>query len=88
MITPNEISSKGEKLYKERFQGQYELSHPGQFLVIDVTRELAYVAESPEKALETAYKANPQGFFHVVRIGSPGVYRVGHTQGVSRAWHL
>jgi len=90
MLAPEEIATRGEKIYREQFQQQYELSHPGKFLAIDVTvpNGAVYVADTPEEALETAQRMNPRGFFHIVRVGSPGVYRVGYTRGTSRGWQL
>ncbi len=76
--TPQEIADKGEALYRERYRAQYEQEHVGQFLAIDITSEEAFVAETPEQALETAQKRNPNGFFYLVKIGSAGVYRVGY----------
>ena len=85
MLGPEEIAARGEKLYTERYQQQYALSHPGKLLAIDVTTGgSAYLADSPEEALRTALKSNPQGFFYIVRIGFPAVYRVGYTRGASR----
>ncbi len=84
-ITPQEITERGAALYRERFQREFELAHPGQYLAIDVTTEAAFVADLPEEAMKLAQSANPKGFFHLVRIGSPGVYRVGYTQS-NRGW--
>lgn len=77
--TPQEIAEKGEALYKNRFQAQYEREQPGRFLAIDITTEEAIVADTPEQAVESAQARNPNGFFHLVKIGSAGVYRVGYT---------
>jgi len=87
---PEEIAAKGQKIYNERFQALYGLTHAGKFLAIDVTVEppQAYVADTPEAALEGAQRANPHGFFYVVKIGAPGVYRVGYTRGSLREWQL
>lgn len=84
--TPQEIAEKGEALYKSRFRAEYEEGHVGQFLAIDVTLEEAFVADTPEGALETAQRKNPQGFFHLVKIGSPGVYRVGYANHGTLDW--
>ncbi len=84
MITPDEISATGERLYKERFQREYEVTHIGRFLAIDVTTEHAFVADTADGALQAAYQTNPKGFFYLVRIGAPGVYRVGYTQSSGR----
>jgi hypothetical protein len=90
MLGPEEIASRGERLYKEHYQQRYELSHSGQYLAIDVTtlNGTVYLADTPEEALKTAEKSNPQGFFHLVRIGFPAVYRVGYRRGTSRGWRV
>ena len=81
--TPHHIKEKGERLYKERFRSKYEKKHSGKFLAIDITTEEAFVADTPEKAMEEAQNKNPNGFFHLVKIGSPGVYRIGYTRHTS-----
>lgn len=80
VMTPQEIADKGEALYKQRFQAEYEERHLGKYLAIDITSEEAFVADSPEQAIEAAQRKNPNGFFHLVKVGSPGVYRVGYTR--------
>lgn len=77
--TPQEIAQQGERLYQERFRVDYEKKYPGKYLALDITSEEAILADTPEGALAAAEKKNPQGFFHIVKIGSPGVYRVGYT---------
>ncbi len=86
----SEVALKGDKIYKERYQRDYELKYHGKFLAIDVTSEdgKAFLADSPEAALKTAEKDNPKGFFYLLRIGAPGVYRVGYTQGKPSGWQL
>jgi hypothetical protein len=86
--TPNSIAEKGEAIYREKFQEEYERKYPGKFLAIDVTTATPYVADTPEKAVEQLLQANPRAYYHVIRVGSPGVYRVGYTQHESREWHL
>jgi len=88
MIPPNEITEKGKRLYQERFQKEYEAASPGKYLAIDVTSEQAFVADAPETALEMAQKANPNGFFYLVRIGAQGVVRVGYIQRHANQWQL
>jgi hypothetical protein len=90
MLGPEEVANRGEKLYRDQYQRQYELSHLGKFLAIDVTTPngTVYLADTPEEALKTAEKSNPQGFFYIVRIGFPAVYRVGYRRGTSRARRL
>jgi len=82
--TPERIAEKGQALYRERFRNEYEEQYPGKYLAIDINTEKAFIGDTPEAAVEALQKANPNGFYHLVRIGSPGVYRVGYTQHQSR----
>jgi hypothetical protein len=86
--TPNAIAEKGEALYREKFQAEYEAKYPGKYLAIDVNAAVAYVADTPEQAVEALLKANPNAYYHVVRIGASGVYRVGYAQHEQREWFL
>ena len=84
-FTPNIIAEKGEKLYREKFRAQYE-DQIGKFLAIDVESEQASLADTPEAALQNARLANPEGTFHLIKIGSPGVFRVGYAGRQSGDW--
>lgn len=86
--TPNSIAEKGEALYREKFQAEYEIKYPGKFLAIDVNSAIPYVADTPEQAVEALLQANPNAYYHVVRIGAPGVYRVGYAQHPYSERHL
>ena len=86
--TPNSIAEKGEQLYREKFQGEYEVKFPGKYLAIDVNSAIPYVADTPEDAVEALLRANPTAYYHVVRIGASGVYRVGYAQHEQSEWHL
>lgn len=84
--SPQEAADKGTAIYKAKYQTAYEAEHPGKYVAIDITTEKAWVADTPEEALTNAQKANPAGFFHLIRIGSAGVFRVGYTQHNAREW--
>jgi hypothetical protein len=86
--TPNSIAEKGEALYRDKFQTEYEIKYPGKFLAIDVNTAIPYVADTPEQAVEALLKANSKAYYHVVRIGAPGVYRVGYAQHSQSEWYL
>ena len=79
--TPQANAERGEAIYKDRYQAEYEQKYQGQFVAIDVLTERAFVAETAEGALEAAREQAPEGRFHLIRVGSPGVYRVGYTRG-------
>ena len=86
--TPNSIAEKGEALYREKFQAEYEIKFPGKYLAIDVNTATPYVADTPEQAVEALLKASPNAHYHLVRIGASGVYRVGYAQHEQRERHL
>lgn len=88
--TPNSIAEKGETLYREKFQTEYEQKYPGKYLAIDVNTGKPYVADTPEQAVENLLKESPSAYYHVVRVGSSGVYRVGYAQHQphQREWRL
>ena len=83
---PQAIAEKGEAIYREKYQRDYEQRFLGKYVAIDITTGDAWIADSPEKALELAQTKNPNGFFHLIRVGSAGVYRVGYTQSQARDW--
>jgi hypothetical protein len=55
-------------------------------VAIDLATEKAYVSDSPEGAVELLQKENPRGFFHLIKIGSPGVFKVGYGVHHERDW--
>jgi hypothetical protein len=83
-----EIAERGEAIYKERYRQEDEAKYRGRFVAIDVITEDTHVAETPEGALEQARKENRSGLFHLIRIGSPGVYRVAYTAAQDGDWLL
>jgi hypothetical protein len=69
-----DIAAKGELLFR-KLAPSYEREY-GKYLAIDVDTEKAYLADSPQAALKIAQDKNPQGSFHLVKIGFEGLYRV------------
>jgi hypothetical protein len=83
-LNPQEITSKGSKIYAVRYQSDFERRHAGNFAVIDIETEEAYVDQFPETALNRARSAHPTGTFYLIRIGSRGAFklsRLSHAHG-------
>lgn len=78
-MDPKEIAELGTRIYAEKFQRDLEATHSGQFVAIDIELQVFAVAPSPEEAVREAQRKNPKGVFHLIRIGSPGVYRVSYS---------
>ena len=86
--TPDAISEKGQALYREKFQAEYEQKYPGKYLAIDVNSGEGFLADTPDAAVEALLRKNQHAYYHVVRIGASGVYRVGYTQHAPSQWQL
>jgi hypothetical protein len=74
---PRQLAEKGEAIYKAKYQQEYERLYAGKYAAIDITTEKAFVADTPEAAVALLQKENPKAFFHLVRVGAPGVFKVG-----------
>ncbi len=86
---PKAIAELGEKIYREKYKETYEREHAGKFVAIDLTTENAFVADTPEGAVELLQKQNPDSFFHLIKVGSPGVFKVGYSvHNDERDWFL
>ncbi|MGA3162360.1 MAG: hypothetical protein ABSC77_14225 [Terracidiphilus sp.] len=86
ILNPNDAAELGEKIYRDRYKEQYEREHPGMFVAIDVLTEAAFISETPEGALDSAYVAAPDGIFHLIQVGHAGAFRVTHTQETNLDW--
>jgi hypothetical protein len=74
---PDPVTEAGEQIYRERYQAQYEASHRGKFLAIDVETGEATLAEEAVDAMEQAHQANPDHMLYLLKIGSPHIGRLG-----------
>jgi hypothetical protein len=72
-----ELAQRGEEIYTRKYKQDLEEHHRGEFAAIDVTTEECFIGSSPEEAARKAADSNPGGFFHLIRIGFSGVYRMG-----------
>lgn len=84
--SPQVLAQKGENIYNNKYKQDYEKKYQGKFVAIDISTEKAYLADTPEEALKKAQKDNPEGFCHLVRVGSEGVFRIGYTSGNHGDW--
>jgi hypothetical protein len=74
ILNPTRLAELGWKLYEERFKDEYFPAHTGEILAIDIESSTAYLGKSPLEALTIAKAANHNGHFHLIKIGSAGVY--------------
>jgi len=73
---PHEIAEMGRRIYREKYQSEFEARHPGQIVAIDIVTKRAFLAPSVEEAVENGHRACPASLFHVLKVGAPAVYKV------------
>ena len=75
---PKAVAEAGERIYRDRYKKNLEETHLGEFVAIEVRTEQAYLGETPEDALNKGRTQSPNGIFHLMKVGSPGAFRVGY----------
>jgi hypothetical protein len=72
--TPKEIVEAGEKIYRERYQADYETKHLGKFVAIDVKTGKSYLGDTSSQTLQAAHADEPSSLFHLIKVGSEGAF--------------
>jgi hypothetical protein len=83
---PRSLAHEGERIYAEKYKSQFEAQHNGEFAAVDVKSQQAFLGSTPEEALESARKEQPDGLFHLIKVGSAGAFRVSYTSNASADW--
>ncbi len=78
-LNPRAIAEAGERIYRDKYQKEYEAKHLGKFVAIDVQTEESYLGDTSEGALSAGRNVASKTVFHLVRVGSPGAFRVSYT---------
>jgi hypothetical protein len=73
-LTPSAIAELGQKIYDARYRAEMEAHEHGRYVAVNVRTEQASPGDSPEQALAEARRADPNGLFHLIRVGFPSVY--------------
>lgn len=74
------IAQQGNAIYQERYKQKLESEHQGKFVAIDIIGGVAYLGEFAEDAIQKGREEAPYGVFHLIRIGHPGVFRIGRAR--------
>ncbi len=71
------IAKEGALIYQE-IKAQYEPSHHGEFLAIEIESKKAYLAPTSAEAVVSARKENPEKVFYVVKVGFNAAEMMAH----------
>ena len=63
-------ADRAVEIYERKYKEDFEKLYRGNFVVIDVHSEKAYMHESSAGAYQEARKAAPLGLFYMLRVGS------------------
>jgi hypothetical protein len=74
--SPAAIAAQGSEIYDRLYRADFEAKWLGRYAAVDIESEQAIVEDFPEAALAKARSALPQGIFYLVRIGSPGAFKL------------
>jgi hypothetical protein len=74
---PRAIAAAGEEIYKS-FQSEMESNHRGEFIAINVRTKAYHLGDTAEAALGNAKNAEPDGLFHLIRVGFSGAFQISH----------
>ena len=84
--TPGKIVQEANRIYKERFQEDYERKHKGKYVAIDVRTGRAYLGSSSDDALRQARGEAPYGVFHLIRVGFRSAFKATSFAGRHDNW--
>lgn len=77
ILSTRDIADRGKAIYKDKWEETLLKTSGGKFVAIDVRTGEAYVADTAEEAVRTAEKHDPQGYFHLIRIGCKAAFAAG-----------
>ena len=77
---PKAIADAAETIYREMYQQDFEQNQPGKFVVININTKTATLGNTASEALLAARQADPQGVFHLIRVGFPGAFQLSRYQ--------
>lgn len=81
MLTKDEIARRGREIYARDIRAEVEREHDGEFLVVDFVTGDYTVGEDEDEVFGRAEAKDPEGLFHLVRVGRPAVHRIGGSAG-------
>ncbi len=79
LTNPRQVAEAGQRIYQDRYQQEYERLHPREFVAIDVKTESPHIGETASDALQAALAAAPEGVFHLIKVGSPGAFKMSYS---------
>lgn len=74
---PEEVATRGEKIYEEHIRTKVEAEHKGEFLVVDIETGAYEIDRDDLAATKRAMAKRPEAVLYGLRIGYPTAYQLG-----------
>ena len=71
------VAKLGKKFYREHLRAVLEPQENGKFVAIEPWQEKYFVHEKAAYALEQGQSQVPDGYFYLMKIGSPYAFTIG-----------
>lgn len=72
-----EVVRRGREIYEREIRADVEVSHDGEFVVVDVTTGAWEVDEDDVAASDRVLARNPDAVLYFARVGRISAYRLG-----------
>jgi hypothetical protein len=77
ILSTREIAERGKAIYTAKWEEELVKTSTGKFVAIDILTGDASVADTSEEAIHAAEKKDPQGYFHLIRVGHKAAFAAG-----------
>jgi hypothetical protein len=75
--SPRDIAERGEAIYKNKYQSDFEGKFRDKFVAVNIRNEEATIADTSEEAIRAALEKDPDGLFHLMRVGHAAAFEAG-----------
>lgn len=72
-----EIAERGEAIYEQKYRKDFEATHPGKFVAINIRTGEATPSETAEDAIRIALEKDSNAFLHLLRVGHKAAFEAG-----------
>ena len=77
-LKAEEIARRGREIYERDIRSEeFDPEHDGEYLVVDATTGDYVVSKDDDEAFDRAEGKNPEGLFHLMRVGRKAAHRIG-----------
>lgn len=77
ILTPEQISENGVKIYQDKLKSILEPTQIGKFVAIEVVSGEYFIGETILEAIQKGKEKYPNRLLHTIKIGYEGIFKMG-----------